>query len=144
MDGYPSLSTKIFLVSAALSIVSALHTPARQFAISCTFLSGRRNALSIIYLVRAFFHCFQCITRILSRAIHPYLPSDPSGTSYCSILPRYSYVLSHLYLPRLLPTFRAVIGLWSVLQPHPRFTAYRDNFYRPVVCLRLSSDPTSQ
>ena len=59
-------------------------------------------------------------------------------------LPGYSHVLSHLYLPRLLLAFRAVIGLWFVLQPYPRFTAYPDNFYRPVVCLQLPSDPTSR
>ena len=59
-------------------------------------------------------------------------------------LPGYSHVLSHLYLPRLLLAFRAVIGLWFVQQPHPRFAAYPDNFYRPVVCLRLPSDPTSR
>ena len=68
MDGYPSLSTNIFLVSTEFSISAALHVPFRQFAISCTFHSGRWSARSILYLVRTLFHCFQYTARILWRS----------------------------------------------------------------------------
>ena len=50
MDGYPSLSTIICFVSAELSILAALHTPLRQFAISCTFHSSR-------YSIRPLYEC---------------------------------------------------------------------------------------
>src|SRR5699024_12763570 len=89
MDGYPSLSTKIFLVSAVLSIVAALQTPFRQFAISCIFHSGRCNALSILYLVRTLFHCFQYTARILWRShssvvsISPFMSAYQIGRASC-------------------------------------------------------------
>ncbi len=46
MDGYPSLSTIIVLVSTEFSISAALHVPFRQFAI----LSIRKRQYHIMML----------------------------------------------------------------------------------------------
>ena len=114
MDGYPSLSTNIALVSTEFNILAALHVPFRQFANSCTFHSGKWSPRNILYLVRTLFHCFQYTARILwrSHSVHPWFPSGFSYPLTGSSLSTHLYIF---WVSLLLPGYSTCFLLLSIL-----------------------------
>ena len=107
------------MVIAELSIVAALHVPFLQFAISCTFHSGKCNDLSILYLVRTLFHCVQYTARILWR-------SHSSSSSICPFMSAYRKWLIHPLTASL--SFFSLSGLLHLFPLAVRLLSLSLNF----------------